>query len=320
MQPPATPPDERRRLATLYSLGLLDRDADPELDRATRLAQKMFGTPIALVTLVDTDRQWFASNIGLGVAETSRDVSFCGHAILGDGAFVVEDAAADARFTDNPLVTDDPGIRFYAGVPIHSPDGSALGTLCVIDREPRKIAADDLSLLSDLAGLVEDVVAVRHLATRDELTGLHNRRALLEAGEHLLALADRLDQPIAMVFVDVNGLKVVNDTLGHEAGDVAIRAVGEALGASLREADIVARIGGDEFVALLPLADTDAAAAPIARFHAAIAELNATGGLGFVLAAAVGVVERQPGGLGLTALLAEADNAMYERKRLDRDG
>jgi len=136
--PPPARTDETERLAALRALGILDTQGDPSLDVVTRLAADRFDTPIALVSLVDADRQWFKSRCGLETRETERSVSFCTCAIEGDGVMVVADAASDPRFADNPLVTGDPHIRFYAGAPLRTAGGHAIGTLCVIDRSPRE--------------------------------------------------------------------------------------------------------------------------------------------------------------------------------------
>ena len=149
-------PDEDARLRALQELGMLDTAPEERFDRLTRLAQDMFHAPIALVTLVDEDRQWFKSNQGLGVGETTRDVAFCAHAILDDQVFVIPDAKADPRFADNPLVTGDPDIRFYAGAPLSTSDGHAVGTLCVIDTEPRDWTDEQSRALRDLANVVEE--------------------------------------------------------------------------------------------------------------------------------------------------------------------
>jgi GAF domain-containing protein len=138
MIPPAVPLDEEERLRALRDLSILDSEPEERFDRLTRLAQDIFQAPIALVSLVDDTRQWFTSRQGLAATETSREVSFCGHSILGEGVFVVPDATLDPRFTNNPLVTGDPDIRFYAGVPLNSTDGRSLGTLCVIDTVARE--------------------------------------------------------------------------------------------------------------------------------------------------------------------------------------
>ncbi|MDO9199841.1 MAG: GAF domain-containing protein, partial [Hydrogenophaga sp.] len=133
MKPPDRPIDEKLRLQTLQSLHILNTHAEERFDRLTRMAKRIFGVPIALVSLVDANRQWFKSCIGLDASETPRDISFCGHAILGSEVFVIPDTAADPRFSDNPLVTGYPHIRFYAGCPLVAANGQKLGTLCVID-------------------------------------------------------------------------------------------------------------------------------------------------------------------------------------------
>jgi GAF domain-containing protein len=154
MKKPGLPENEPFRIQTLNQLGILDSDPDPQLDRLTEFVAHVFCVPVALISLVDSDRQWFKSKVGLDACQTSRDISFCGHAILGDGVFVVSDASADPRFKDNPLVIGPPYIRFYAGAPLVHPNGAVLGTLCLIDIEPREFSHDDEKMLKDVANKV----------------------------------------------------------------------------------------------------------------------------------------------------------------------
>jgi len=140
MRPATLPHDEESRLAALVRQELLDTPNEAEFDALTRLAAELCDAPIALISLVDRDRQWFKSRVGLDVTETPRDVSFCAHAILGEGTLEIEDTFADRRFADNPLVTGPPGIRFYAAAPLRDPEGHAFGTLCVIDVSPRRLS------------------------------------------------------------------------------------------------------------------------------------------------------------------------------------
>lgn len=156
MLEPAVPFDEARRIATLRGLNILDTPPEERFDRLTRLAQHLLNVPIAVVSLVDSNRQWFKSCQGLAASETPRSISFCGHAILDEQLFVIPDALLDPRFADNPLVVDAPHIRFYAGQPLKASDGSRLGTLCVIDSKPRHLTQAERDGLRDLAVLVEN--------------------------------------------------------------------------------------------------------------------------------------------------------------------
>jgi phosphoribosyl 1,2-cyclic phosphodiesterase/DNA-binding response OmpR family regulator len=148
------PPDEPARLRTLHELGLLDTPPEERFDRLTRLARRVFDVPMALVTLVDAERQWFKSRAGVDVAETPREAAFCAYAIHGDDAFVVPDAQLDARFADNPIVAGEPRIRFYAGHPVRI-GPHRVGTLCLGDHRPRDLSEVDRRTLEDLAALVE---------------------------------------------------------------------------------------------------------------------------------------------------------------------
>lgn len=153
------PPDEEARLAALAASNLVDTPPEERFDRIVRLASMATDSPIALISLLTSRRQWFKARVGLQPQQTPREWAFCSHAILQDRPFVVEDAAADERFSGNPLVLADPHIRFYAGVPLHDQDGNAMGTLCVIDREPRKLRSTELQALLDLAAIASTEIA-----------------------------------------------------------------------------------------------------------------------------------------------------------------
>lgn len=155
MQKPEKPANEAQRLRALHLLDILDSASEERFDRLTRLCQRCFGTETVLISLVDENRQWFKSCQGMGPRETSRDISFCGHAIHCDEIMEVPDTRLDERFSDNPLVTGPPHIRFYAGAPLHSADGFLVGTLCLIDSRPRQLTADEHHALRDFADAVE---------------------------------------------------------------------------------------------------------------------------------------------------------------------
>ena len=164
MLKPAKAPNEAQRIELLHALNLLDTPPEQVFDRLTSLASHLLHVPTALVSLVDTDRQWFKSRVGMAATGTPRDVSFCGHAILQDDPLVVPDALSDERFLDNPIVVGGPKVRFYAGVPLRSLDGLPLGTLCVVDTNPRELSPFDLHTLVELAKLVEYEIRVRETA------------------------------------------------------------------------------------------------------------------------------------------------------------
>ena len=161
MTPAPIPPSEPLRLAALKALNILDTEAERDFDDIVELASRICRTPVSLITLIDEDRQWFKANKGFPASETSRDVSFCAHAIHADAPMVVSDARKDQRFSDNPLVTANPGINFYAGIPLHSDTGVPLGTLCVIDHRPRELTEEQLFLLEALSKQVESLLKLR---------------------------------------------------------------------------------------------------------------------------------------------------------------
>lgn len=201
MQPPAIPDNEEERLAALTRLNVLDTPTVSELDRVVELLAKALDTPMALVSLVDTDRQWFKAKIGLDASETSREVSFCGHAILSDEIFVVNDATADPRFAANPLVLDDPNIRFYAGAPLVTSDGHRIGTLCAIDNAPRDgLSTSEREILRVLAHTVVDRLELDQ--ARAELdkrsADLERYEAIINASTDMVGVAG-LDGTVSMI-------------------------------------------------------------------------------------------------------------------------
>ncbi|MDO9371182.1 MAG: PAS domain S-box protein [Gammaproteobacteria bacterium] len=179
MRAPTVPPEEEQRLAALRGLHILDTPPEERFNRITRTAQHLFDVPIVLISLVDANRQWFKSCLGLPVSETPRSISFCGHAILQDAPLVIPDALLDERFADNPLVTGEPRIRFYAGYPLRHSGGSRLGTLCLIDRRPRVLSERDLAALHDLGSWAESELNI--LSTSSALAIKHESEARLNA-------------------------------------------------------------------------------------------------------------------------------------------
>lgn len=319
MQAPENPDNENARLAALHALNILDTQAEERFDRITRMAKRVFAVPIATVTLVDEDRQWFKSKIGIEATEAPRATSFCGHAILQHQPFVIEDASLDPRFQDNPSVTGEPFIRFYAGCPLRSVDGYALGTLCVVDHEPRQLQPEDLETLMDLAHMVERELMALQLATTDELTKISNRRGFSILSKFSLEFCARQDLPASLVFFDLDHFKAINDTYGHQEGDRVLQRFAEQLRHSFRSSDVFARLGGDEFVVLITNANEMMAQHLIQQFDAALQQTYANLALPYTAQYSTGIIrydrERHH---GIEDLLHAADQLMYTHKNARR--
>lgn len=245
------PADELQRLRELERYGVIDSPSDEHFERIVELASLIFSVPITAISLVEQHRQWFLCNLGLEASETPRDQAFCAHAIATDGVMVVPDATADPRFRTNPLVTSEPHIRFYAGAPLHSREGHNLGTLCVIDREPRQITAQQERQLALLAQMVMHEIELRRQAGLCPVTGLPIRQTFLTIGGHEISRARRDQQPLSLLCVDIDNLRLVNNRWGHSAGDQLLQAVVGLLRGVMREQDYAARLGDGEFALLL---------------------------------------------------------------------
>ncbi|HWB02614.1 MAG TPA: GAF domain-containing protein [Verrucomicrobiales bacterium] len=207
------PCDEEERLSALRRYDVLDTEPEQELDDITLLASRICGTPIAMISLVDENRQWFKSKVGVSGSETSRDIAFCAHGILQAEVFVIKDAQADQRFSENPLVTENPRIRFYAGAPLISPDGHALGMLCVNDQVPRELSAEQMEALQALSRqVVAQFEARRNLA---ELQETFDRlklaeKSLRESDEKFRQLAGNITDVFWMTSADKRRMHYVS--------------------------------------------------------------------------------------------------------------
>lgn len=321
----ALPATEAERLAALRACDILDTRCEAAFDDLTSLAAALTGSPIALISLVDADRQWFKSRQGLEAEQTSRDVSFCAHAILDPTRLlVVGDAACDPRFADNPLVVGDPKIRFYAGAPLVNPDGHALGTLCVIDHVPRELDVAQQRTLVSLARAVVTTIElhrtalrVRDMALTDSLTGIANRRAFLDALAEAIACQRRDGEAFALLYLDLDGFKRVNDVHGHAAGDAVLQDVSAALVSCMRRADLPARIGGDEFAAILTGIDDADVPAVAERVRLAVRARMAL--LDRPVTASVGAVSFLGAPADEARAIAVVDALMYAAKAAGKD-
>lgn len=311
---------EQDRLAALDTYDVLDTPNEEIFDRITRMACRLLEIEISTITFVDGHRQWFKSCLGLTADETAREPSFCQHAIRSHRALIISDALADERFSSNALVTGEPFIRSYAGMPLAPNNGPALGTLCVIGRAPRVFDAEQLAHLSDLARMAEAALELRKLATLDGLTGCQTRRAFRERFGQALSLAARHQHDVALLVFDIDHFKRINDTFGHAAGDVVLRSVVDVCRRNLRSTDFIGRLGGEEFAVALPHTDRQGAVRVAELLRSAIeaAPFEATG-VPVSATASFGVASRLAEGDNPDAMVSRADEALYQAKNAGRN-
>ena len=318
------PQNEAERLAAVHAYKILDTAPEVEFDVTTRVAASLFNTPIALVALMDRDRLWFKARHGLDVAQLDREIAFCAHAIARpDELLVINDLQQDARFADNPLVHGGPGIRFYAGAPLRDPNGLALGTLAVLATEPREFDDHQRALLLDLSVSVMTAIESRHraqmlkqMATTDSLTGVANRIQFQSALALELRHAQQAEQSVAVLYMDLDGFKGVNDSLGHGAGDAVLREVARRLSAQLRQGETLARMGGDEFALVMRGGvDLRAVEALAERIVEALRRpVILPGGKTVSVGVSVGIALKDARVADVASLIEEADHALYKAK------
>lgn len=265
MKKPQIPENEKERLATLRAMRILDSSPEERYDRITSMAQRLFDVRIALVSLVDENRQWFKSKQGLDASETPRDISFCGHAILKDETFIVSDTFKDERFADNPLVTQQPKIRFYAGVPLSAPNHLVMGTLCLIDDQPRELTPIELDFLKDLAKLAEMELAKEGSTLVDEISGKADTRFFLTMVKYLLKYSKGMKFPSTMVMIDLPKTDQHEEIEGYSFRHTLLLEISRTLAKSVRHSDVVGRFARDSFYILLPKCSIQDSALPMQR-------------------------------------------------------
>ena len=358
---------ETLRLAKLQSYEILDTLPEAVYDDITALAANICHTPTALVSLIDSHRQWFKSKVGLEADETPRSMAFCDRTIQKNEVMIVEDAQLHPRFCSNPLVTGPPFIRFYAGAPLITPDGYALGSLCVLNYKPHKISPEQVQALQVLSHqviaqmelsyqrhqlklanqqleqkvkertasltvslhrllkaqttLLQREAASRHNALHDPLTQLPNRSYFLQRLNQAIQLNHR--QPshhYAVLFIDLDHFKPINDTLGHDIGDALLVHVAQQIQQLFRKSDLVARLGGDEFAVLLDsIRDENQAVTAIKRLQQRLKSPVAIEGHKLSVGVSIGVTFSRNGYRTPEAALKDADLAMYQAKNKSRE-
>jgi diguanylate cyclase (GGDEF)-like protein len=338
------PANEAQRLKALHSYGILDSAAEQAFDDIAGLAALCCDVPVALISLVDRDRQWFKAHHGLDATSTPRNISFCGHAILKpDQVMEVPDAREDERFAGNPAVVGAPNVVFYAGAPLLAPTGEAIGTLCLIDHKPRRLTDVQRRMLKGLAAQAMTQLEMRrslmtleaamdsqsryvdqleqaqqtleHESTTDVLTGLGNRRAFDEHLDAELAKGGLNGGVVGLMILDVDFFKRYNDTFGHPAGDAVLRQLAGIMRQSCRSFDFSARVGGEEFAIILPGTTRESAFVIAERLRRSVQRAVWPHR---PVTVSVGVALAQPG--DSAANLAErADIALYRSKRDGRN-
>ena len=307
--------DESRRVQVLHSYHLLDTPPEPAFDDIANIASLMCGTPIAMVSLIDSDRQWSKARVGMEQAQLPRDQAFCSHAIRTPMSIMeVPDASKDPRFMFNPLVIGEAGIRFYAGAPLLSPSGAALGTVCVIDRVPRQLTPAMTRGLQALARQAGELLALRRANSDletlnlsvmemqveleqhqikledenaeliqsnsiDPATGLNNQRAFEKALPEELLRAERNQSRLALLLAEIDNFELFARDFGAVAKDDALRRVAKVLKTQARGYDTLACLDSDSrrFAVLIPGADDAELIAVATRLHRALATMKPVG-------------------------------------------
>lgn len=311
--------DEAGRTRALDRLEVLDSDEEQPFEKIVNLVQQVLDVPICAVSLIDRDRQWFKARRGLDVSETPRDISFCTHTIESSEPFIIRDATLDLRFSENPLVTGEPAIRSYAGIPLMTPDGYNVGSLCAIDTEPREFPASEIAILESFAQVVVNELELRQIASIDHLTGALSRRAWTEKAEQEIERARRYGLTLSMAILDIDKFKSINDTFGHPAGDQVIKRIAEICLETKRNVDFFGRFGGEEFVMLMPETGEAEAERLAERLRVRFADETFDLGEPVQATVSIGVAGLGSGDQDIRQLTERADAALYEAKNGGRN-
>ncbi|MDE2402560.1 MAG: sensor domain-containing diguanylate cyclase [Burkholderiales bacterium] len=321
------PDNEAQRLLALRSYDVLDSSSEPEFDALTRLAAHTFGTPMAMIGLMDSQRLWFKSRLGLDVLQLDRQSSVSAHAIAqAHEVLVVDDLRRDARFEHHPRVGMTPGLRFYAGAPIVDGAGHALGTIAVADVQPRVFSQAQRCALKDLSVLTmmaldgrRRAIEIGRMALMDQLTGLCKQAQFDQALEVELRHAMRTGEPFTVLCMNLDGFKAINEGFGHAAGDEVLREVALRLTQQVRLGDVLARLGGDEFGVVMRHGAKDSAQMLAKRIVRAVSKpITLSSGDAVGVGISVGMAAYADSVASVAALLGQAAQALYQAKSQNR--
>jgi diguanylate cyclase (GGDEF)-like protein len=327
---PPPPANEAERLDFLLSCGILDTPQDERFDRLTRIASRVYGADVAFLSFVDDRYQWMQAITGDGIGSSiERERSVCQIMIASGEPLGFGDMHKEPTLDGHPVVPLLP-FHFYAGVQLLTPEGAAVGSFCILKREPQDAAGFDVSTLTDLAAVSMDEVELwqrnqdlERVAQTDRLTGIANRRAFDQALERAVRRARRTNEPLSLLLLDLDHFKALNDTAGHQAGDDVLRQFAGILAqAARRPDDMAARYGGEEFALILSSTDQSGAleVAERLRENLAAAEIPHPRGIDGRVTVSIGAATADPAiELGVERLVSAADARLYEAKKSGRN-
>lgn len=318
--------DEEGRVRALERYRIVDTEEEGAFETIVTLVEQTLGASMCGISLIDRRRHWFKAKRGIGQQVFERRLSFCNRTIERIDPLVLSDTLKDPNFADHPLVTGEPYIRSYIGAPLTTPDGYNIGSLCVLGQSPRSFSEHEVSILENFAKVIMNDLELRQMASTDVLTGSLSRRACIENARRDLGEALRGGRPFSLAIFDIDRFKLVNDAYGHAAGDTVIRALAEHVEQSCRETDTFGRLGGEEFILVLPELDARAARVFCNRLREDFAALSIPikEGKTVQCTTSIGIATR----LGETdvsdtatieALLESADKALYQAKQSGRN-
>ena len=311
--------DEPGRLAALGRYDVMDTPREAPFERITGLVRAVLNVPISTLSLIDADRQWYKSCVGMESSDLPREFSFCTQTIQAREPLYVPDTVQDGRFAHLPTVTGEPFIRSYLGVPLASPDGYNLGALCALDVRPRDFSDGQIEVLKSFAALAVDELELRRIAQIDSLTGAATRRSFLLEMEKAAAKYARRRQPAVLLTLDIDHFKRVNDTFGHPSGDVVLRTASNRMEAILRTEDLLGRLGGEEFGVLLAETELHQAVKTAERLRCALQDAPFELKEPLRVTASFGISALAADRLSPELWLASADQALYSAKRNGRN-
>jgi diguanylate cyclase (GGDEF)-like protein len=312
--------EESARLDALNSYQILDTPGERQFDRIAQLAKDIFDVSSVLISFVAKDRQWFKSRLGIEECEMPREHAICHYTIQQSEPLVISDTLLDARTAQNPITRGDQPIRFYAGAPLISPEGQALGSFCVINNAPRTFSVRETTILKGLAELVMEQLELHRRSVCDWLTGASSKGAFHSLLQDVLAFTTTRRANAAVIALDLDHFKSVNDRFGHLAGDEVLVRMTAACRAELDNTQVLARMGGEEFCVLATDTTADAAHALAERVRAAIEDLPLDGvATGLSATASFGVSMFGRTDASIADVLERADRALYRAKSQGRN-